>query len=271
MQNTLYQWFLCGCLLLFPMGSNANITTPKAKTPPKATAIWAKDHRYFPTENSLERFGIVEKQSFLLKKVQKKRKKWFFTEGVSDADKDKKAARRRRIFSIVLSVLAGILLIYFLQGTIWLSVITLGIISYFTNRNKINDWERQRYERMQNPDVVADMIEETDEDGNVIRKKIPLSHPLNKWTRRAVNRFVVGLIAPTVGGMLLLIGLFGGNALTLIGTLLIGVGVGFLLVSIVNAFQAIQNKEPRRKYAVIVLVIGLLFLLQYLLTAAAGL
>jgi hypothetical protein len=258
-------------LLLLPMGSNANIVTPKAKTMPKATAIWATDRRHFPAENSLDRFGISKKEQLLLKKVQKKRKKWFFTEGVSDADTDKKTARRRRIFSIIAAVVGGLALIYFLQGTIWLSLAALAILGYFRNRNKIAEWERQRYERMQNPDVAADTIEETDEDGNVITKRIPLSHPLNKWTRRAVNRFVIGLLAPTIGGLLLIVGLFGSGGFTFVGTLLVIVGAGFLLLSIINAFQAIQNKEPRRKYAVVVIVIGLLFFLQYLLSAASAL
>lgn len=271
MQNTLYQCFLFGCLLLLPMGSNANIATPKANTSPKATAIWANDRRHFPAENSLDHFGIIERKQFSLGKSKKKRKNRFFTEGVSDANNDKKTARRRRIFSIIAAVIGGLALIYFLQGTIWLGVAGLAIVGYFRNRNKINEWERQRYERMQNPDVRADTIEEIDDEGNVITKRIPLSHPLNKWTRRAVNRFVIGLLAPTIGGLLLLVGLFGSGGFTFIGTLLVIVGVGFLLVSIINAFQAIQNKEPRRKYAVVVLVIGLLFLLQYLLTAAAGL
>lgn len=270
MQNRLYHWLLCGCLLLLPMGSNANIATPKAKTLPKAAAIWANDRRHFPLENSLERFGIKEKEQLLLEKSQKKRKKWFFTEGASDVDKDKKVARRRRIFSIIAAVIVGIALVYFLQGTIWLGILTLGIVGYFVNRNKINEWEQRRYERMQNPDVRADTVEEIDEDGTVIRKKIPLSHPSNKWTRRAVNRFVVGLIAPSIGGILLLLGAFGSNGLATVGILLVGVGVGFLLVSVVNAIQAIRDKEPRRKYAKLVLIVGLLFILQYLLPFLAG-
>ena len=286
MQNTIYPWFLCLMLSFLPIGSNANIAVPKAQTnrlviasaahsatTPRAASnasISAKDRRHFPSENSLERFGIVEKNENLLGKSKKMRKKRFFTEGVSDADNEKKTARRRRIFSIILAVITGLLLIYFLQGTIWLSVLTLGIVSYFVNRNKINDWERRRYERMQNPDVTADTIEEIAEDGSVYKKKIPLSHPLNKWTRRAVNRFAIGLIAPSIGGILLLLGLFGGGSLAVVGGLLVAIGVGFLIVSIVNAFQAVQAKEPRRKYAVVVLVVGLLFLLQYLLGFAAS-
>ncbi len=271
MQNTIYQWFLCICLSFLPIGLNANIAASKAKISASATAIGANERRHFPSENSLERLGIEEKNQFLLKKSVKKRKKRFFTEGASEADDVKKAARRRRIFSIILTVLAGILLVYFLQGTIWLGAITLGIIGYFTNRNKISEWERQRYERMQNPDVSADTIEEIDDEGNVIRKKIPLSHPLNKWTRRAVNRFVIGLVAPSVGGLLLLLGLLGSSGLAIVGGGLVAVGVGFLIVSVVNAFQAIRDKEPRRKYAKVVLIVGLLFLLQYLPLLASGL
>ena len=270
MQNTIYHWFLCACLSFLPMVSNANIAAPKAKTAHSATAIWAKDRRHFPAENSLERFGIVEKKRFPLKKGQKNRKNRPFTEGDTDADKAKKAARRRRIFSIILAVIAGVLLVSFLQGTIWLGILTLGIVSYFVNRNKINEWEQRRYERLQNPDVRADSIEEIDEDGTVIRKKIPLSHPSNKWTRRAVSRFAVGLIAPTVGGIVLLLGALGSNGLATVGILLVAVGVGFLLVSVVNAIQAIRDKEPRRKYAKLVLVVGLLFILQYALPFLTG-
>jgi hypothetical protein len=270
MQNTLYQWFLCACLSFLPMGSNANIAAPKAKTTASATAIWAGERRHFPKVNPLDRFRILEKWQYLPKKGQKIAKNRVFTEGGDDDAKAKKSARRRRIFYIILAIIAGILLISLLQGSIWLSVVTLGIVSYFTNRNKISEWERRRYERQQNPDVAADTVEELDDDGNIIKKKIPLSHPSNKWTRRAVNRFVIGLIAPTIGGIFALLGIFGSNGLVFLGLGLVAVGAGFLLVSIVNAFQALNAKEPRRKYAKLILIVGLLLIMQYVLPFVFG-
>ena len=270
MQNTLYQWFLCACLLFLPMGLNANIAAPKSKIAAATIAIWTAERRHFPTANPLDRFKILEKWQHSPKKGQKIGKNRVFTEGASDADKERRAARRKRIFAIIAAVIVGVALVYFLQGSIWLSVVGLGIFGYFRNRNKIAEWERRRYERQQADNVAADSMEETDDEGNLIKRKLPLSHPSNKWTRRAVNRFVVGLVAPNVGVIFILLGFLGGDVLGVLGGLMVVLGLGFLIVSMVNAFQAIKDKEPRRGYAKAIIVIGLLVLLPYLLSLVAG-
>lgn len=248
MQNTIYRCFFYVCLLFLPSAVNANIDAPKSAITPSTYPVFAKERRHFPVANPLDRFRIFKKTAI--------------TEGDKKTDKSKKEARVKRIFSIIALVIAGLALIYFLQGTIWLTVFGVGIFAYLRNRNRIKDWERERYERMQNPDVVY----KTDALG---RKKVPLSHPSNKWTRRAINRFVIGLTAPVVGAVFLILGFIGTDALILIGGGLIILGVLFLLVSIVNSAQAIKAKEPRSKSAKAILIIGLLFILRYLLFATA--
>ena len=262
MQNTIYAWFLCGYLSFLPMGSNANIAAPKAKTAPPTTLIWPTDRRHFPTANSFERFRIFEKWRYSLTKGQKNAKKRFFTEGGDDDAKAKKAARRKRIFSIIAAVILGVALIYFLQGSIWLSVVGLGIFGYFRNRNKINELERRRYERMQNPDVVEETGVETEgetaaETQKRIRRALPLSHVANKWTRRAINRFIIGAVGFMVGFVAILLTIFTSGTFPTLAILILSLSYLFSVVGFVNAIQAISAKEPKKDLAWLIVILGL--------------
>lgn len=262
MQNTIYPWFLCLFLSFLPMVSNANIDAPKAVTPSSADAILAQDRRHFPTANPLDHFVALKNLVFSSLKKVKNGAKYKNTEGGDDDAKTKKDARRRRIFSIIAAVIIGVLLIYFLQGSIWLTVVTLGIFSYFSNRNKINDWERRRYERLQNPNVVEETEPEIEGETAADRQKrarrdLPLSHVANKWTRRAINRFLIGTIGFIVGIIALVLGTVSGGTFPTLALLILTVGYLFSLVGFVNAIQAISAKEPKKDLAWLIVILGL--------------
>jgi hypothetical protein len=252
MQNTLYQWLLAVCLLFLPINSEANIDSETAVSMPSANSVFNQTSRHFPKENSTEHLGFFKKWAKFFEKTQN-------TEGASDAEKSLKQARLKRILSIAVPIILGIVLIYFLQGSIWLTIVSVGIWAYWRNRKKITIWEKERYERIENPKPVEK--KETEKE-TTKPLKVPLSDASNKWTRRAVNRFLYGLISVSGGGLFVALGSLSGGTLTL-GILALILGSVLLLISILNAAQAIQNQEPRKKTAKAILVIGILLLLRY--------
>lgn len=262
MKNVLFRYFVGIWLSFLPMGLNANIDAPRAVSAPSTNTILTQERRHFPTANPLDNFISLKKLVFASFKKVKNGAKYKNTEGPDDDAKTKKDARRRRIFSIIAAVIIGVALVYFLQGSIWLSVVGLGIFSYFRNRNKINDWERRRYERMQQPDVVEETGPEIEGETAAERQKrarrdLPLSHVANKWTRRAINRFLIGTVGFVVGIVALLLGIASGGAFPTLAILILSVGYLFSLVGFVNAIQAISAKEPQKDLAWLVVILGL--------------
>jgi uncharacterized membrane protein HdeD (DUF308 family) len=262
MKNIFFRCFVGISLSFLPMGLTANIDAPKAVSAPSANAVLAQERRHFPTANPLNNFIALKKLVFASLKKVKNGAKYKNTEGGDDEVKTQKDARRRRIFAIIAAVIIGVALVYFLQGSIWLSVVTLGIFGYFINRNKINDWERRRYERMQQPDVVEETTPETEgetaaEKQKRVRSELPLSHVANKWTRRAINRFLIGIVGFVVGIVALILAAASGGAFPTFAVLILSVGYLFSLVGFVNAIQAISAKEPQKDWAWLVVILGL--------------
>jgi hypothetical protein len=110
---------------------------------------------------------------------------------------------------------------------------------------------------MENPEPVVKEKETTKP------LKVPLSDASNKWTRQAVSRFLYGLISVSIGGLLAALGGLSGEILFILGIAGVILGSVLLFMSILNAAQALQNQEPRKKTAKIILVIGILLLLRY--------
>jgi hypothetical protein len=127
MQNTIYQWVLYVCLLFLPINSEANIDAKIGATTPSASPSFGQSERHFPRENSTEHLVYFKKWSKYFKKAQN-------TEGSSDTEKSLKQARWKRFFRILLCVIVGLALIYFLQGKFLLALITFAIIAYWATR-----------------------------------------------------------------------------------------------------------------------------------------
>ena len=79
----------------------------------------------------------------------------------------------------------------------------------------------------------------------------------NKWTRRAINRFLIGTVGFVVGIVALLLGVLSGGAAPTLAILILSVGYLFSLVGFVNAIQAISAKEPQKYLAWLVVILGL--------------
>ena len=249
MQTTIYHWFLYLCLCLYPLGADANVDSQTAVNSASANAAVAKTYRHFPKANPLDRFRILKNTGLTLEKRPN-------TEGSSDPDKSVKKARFKRFWRIFGLVVGSLALVYFLQGTIWLALATLAIGLYFFNRKKIEQWDRDRYARAQSVD---DGSLDKDSKGNPI---YPLNHPANKWTRRAINRFAIGLVLGGIGIVFALLGfIFGGGSslggLAIFGLLALGVGYGFSIVGFFNACQAVANKEPKQSFAWLIIILSL--------------
>lgn len=249
MQNTIFRWFLYTFLLLLPLGLDANVDSKTATNSALANADASKTYRHFPKAHLLDRFRIYQKSSTILENRKN-------TEGSSDTKDSAKKVRNKRFWTIFGSIVGGLALIYWLQGTIWLAVVTLAIVLYFANRKKINAWEHERYVRMQKSD---DAPLDTDSKGQPI---YPLSHSANKWTRRAINRFAIGAVLGGIGLLVVLLGAITGGVSSIAGLVGVGVaalllGYGFSIVAFFNAFQAIANKEPKQALAWLIVLLSL--------------
>ena len=250
MQNIIYLWFLYIILLLSPLGLNANVSSKTATRSALANGDVAKTYRHFPKANPLDRFRIFKKSRPTLENYPN-------TEGSSDLENTAKKARSKRFWRIFGTIVGGLALIYWLQGTIWLAIVTLAIVLYFFNRKKIQEWDRDRYARSQSTD---DASLDKDRNGNPI---YPLSHAANKWTRLAINRFAIGTVLGGLGLLLILLGaILGGSTSSIAGLLLLGLialGVGYVfgLVSFFNACKAVANKEPKQLFAWLIILLSL--------------
>jgi hypothetical protein len=264
MQNKLYHWFFFVFLLFLPIGSDAKIDSKN--TAPLANPIFVNEQRHFPTANPLDRFRMPKKLRNFLEKQANIKKNDAYTEGGNKKTNDKRKAFWQRIFTVVLLVAAGVLLVYWLQGTIGLALAGLGIVGYWRNKDRIIDWERRRQERVYAYERAPSKYK--DYNGKSTNS---LSHPANNWTRRALTRFLFGIGLTFLSIVFLVLSIInsGGAIVTLTAIMLIA---GFVLVftSLVNAIKAISMKEPQSAWAWIVVILGLPFILSLLFSIALG-
>ena len=250
MQNTIYLCFSYLLLLLSPLGLDANMDSKTIKTSALANAEMAKVYRHFPKANPFDRFRILKQTGPTLENRPN-------TEGSSGSENSVKKMRSNRFWRIFGAIVGGLALIYWLQGTIWLAVVTLAICLYFFNRKKIQEWDRDRYARSQSMD---DASLDKDRNGNPI---YPLSHAANKWTRLAINRFAIGTVLGGLGLLLVLLGaiLAGSTSsiggLLLLGLIALGVGYIFTIIGFLNACKAVANKEPKQLFAWLIILLSL--------------
>jgi hypothetical protein len=264
MQNKLYHWLFFVCLLFLTIGSDAKIDSKN--TAPLANPIFANEQRHFPTANPLDRFRIPKILKNFLEKQANISRNATITEGGNKKTTDKRKAIWQRIFTVILLVAAGVLLVYWLQGTIGLALAGLGIVSYLRNKDRIIDWERRRKERVYAYEKAPSKYK--DYNG---KSTDSLSHPANNWTRRALTRFLFGIGLTFLSIIFLVISIIssGGAIITLTAIMAI---IGFVLVftSLVNAIKAISIKEPQSGWAWVVVILGLPFVLSLLLSLAIG-
>jgi uncharacterized membrane protein HdeD (DUF308 family) len=244
MQNTICQWFLYVCLLFLPINSEANIDAKIGAMTPSASPSFSQPQRHFPRENSTEHLGYFKKWARFFENQQN-------TEGSPKTEKSLKQARWKWFFRILICVIAGLALIYFLQGKFLLALITFALIAYWRNQNKIKNWQQHR-------------------DSAYKRRGVDnssLQHPDNKWTRRAIDRFLIGIGIFALGVILLLLSLAAEAVLTLA---LLTLLAGYLtsLVGFFNAIQALIVKEPQSDWAWLVVLLGLPAAIVILLLAS---
>jgi hypothetical protein len=255
MQNRLYQWLFFVCLLILPVGTNAKIDTQKAQPVLFENTPISKNQGIAEAAKKIESVRMPR----FLKKIILKR---LYTEGSLKKTEKQKSTIGGKIFTAILLIIAAVLLVYWLQGTIGLLLATLGIGAYLRNRGNIADWERRRYERLNAPEVVAKK-NERDAKGNA---STSLSHSSNRFTRRALTRFLIGVGLAFLALIMLILSLF--SEISAIAGILIVLtfitGTIFTLVSVVNAFTAITNQEPQSGWAWLVVVFGILGALSFL-------
>jgi hypothetical protein len=263
MHNLLYRCLFFICFLCLPVGSEANIAV-------KRTALLANPS-VTEQQSGSQTTSVFERFS-LLKKLKKGLPKRFYTdlsrynrEGGAKPETPKKNTLARRIFKILLLVAAGVLLIYWLQGTIALAILTGGGITYWLNRDRIAERQRLNRERMY----------AYDQEGKKTYKgkaTDSLSHPANKWTRRALSRFLIGVGFVFLGliALILAFAIASSEAFAIFAAALFILGYGFTLTGFFNAIKALSRKEPQSAWAWIVVILGLPFILSLVLSLALG-
>ena len=264
MQNILYQCLLFVCLLFLPISSDAKIDSKNAA--PLAKPIFANEQRHFPTANPLDRFRMPKKLKNFLEKRVNISKNATVIEGGNKKTTDKRKAIWHRIFTVLLLVAAGVLLVYWLQGTIGLALAGLGIVSYWRNKDRIIDWERRRQERVYAYERAPSKYK--DYKG---KSTDSLSHPANNWTRRALTRFLFGIGLTFLSIVFLVLSILSsGDAIIALTAIMLIIGFVLVFTSLVNAIKAISIKEPQSAWAWIVVILGLPFILSLLLSLALG-
>jgi hypothetical protein len=161
-----------------------------------------------------------------------------------EVDRQKK---RKRIFRIGLIAVASILLIYFLQGTIWLAIVPSAIFSFLKIRARIQNRPPAQYEEYD-----------------------PLAYD-SSYARKSVRRFVTGLIftllsvvtviASIASELEALVVPFLGSYIT---------GLIFFAAALIAVIKSFKRKEPFKSTATLILVLSLLFLLPVLTTPLAA-
>jgi hypothetical protein len=284
MQNRIYHCLFFISLLLLPIGSAAKIDTQN--TPPEAVlpAVFAKKQGSFSTKNLFERFRLFNKVKSALNMSEHIDSQRLFQNGTPNVEfqnpksefrnrytegGDKKAVTpkntlAKRIFTILLFAAIGVLIVYYLQGTIWLALVGGGLFAYWRNRNRLTDWERRRYERINAPDMPSNKGTNKERNQDVVsqpsdigKSKSSLSHSANKLTRRALIRFFVGLGLAIIGLVAVLINSFSSSGSITLSIIVFLVGYILAILGYVNAIQALVAKEPQSALAWLVIIFGL--------------
>jgi hypothetical protein len=154
-----------------------------------------------------------------------------------------KKTKQKRIFRIVLLAASSILLIYFLQSTIWLAIIPAAIFSFFKIRNKMRSRPTREY---------------AEYDPHAYHE----SH-----ARKSVRRFVYGLISTLISIVSLIFGVISESsffAFPFLGTYVLG--VIFFIMAIIAVIKSNTLKEPFKSTTTLILVLSFLFLLPFLIT-----
>jgi hypothetical protein len=255
MQNKLYYWLFLTCLLLVPVSSEAKIDAKNAPPSLWESAVSAQGMPHFPMAHPLDRFRMFKKWKNGLNTDLSSGTH----EGGQKRAKKSKSALASRIFTAIALVIAGVLLVYWLQGTIALLLATFGIVSYFRNRDRVAAWQRRREERRNKPYVAE---ERKDEKGNPIKSSAgtdSLNHPANTWIRRGITRFIIGIGLVFSAIIVGIVGaIFGaGTAIGIFGLGLIIFGVLFTAVGVGNAIKSLAEKEPQSGWSWLVIVLGI--------------
>jgi hypothetical protein len=264
MHNLLYRWLFFVCLLCLPIGTEANIASKRAIL--LETPTVAEQQNSGQTVSVFERVRLFKKLKNTLPKRLYTDLSRYNREGGAKPENYKKNTLARRIFKIFLLVAAAVLLIYWLQGTIALAFLTGGGIAYWLNRDRIAERQRRNRERMY----------AYDQEGKKTYKSKAtdsMSHPANKWTRRALSRFLigVGLVFLSIIALVVAFAVASSEAFAIFAVGLVVLGFSFVLTGFFNAIKALVTKEPQSAWAWIVLILGLPFILSLLLSLLLGL
>ena len=209
-----------------PFSSQAIIRS-KLGTPQSTTV--------FPPPIIKERPKSIKQRisNYLLKKISS-----------SKIDTNKKS-KSTRVLNIVLITLLSLAAIYLLQGTFWLTVVALMVLSIFQFRK----WKRNRPPQ---PPIVT--------KGNYYGKK-------------SLRSFLIGLSNIVLGFLTVILAIASeGAAFTLV--LLLGftlLGVIFLSLAISRAIKSLKLREEDNTTSIIVLVLSILLLLPILTSLLFGL
>jgi hypothetical protein len=152
---------------------------------------------------------------------------------------DEKRERNGRIAAWILASILALVLLYFLQGSLWLlaSAVFIGLVlkwrSIFPKKEYPTEYLQYKGE-----------YNEQDEN----RQK--MAHPANKNTRRSLWNFGCAILSFIIG-----VSILGGAGEGVgIAILLIG-GFVFMILSLVYAIIAMTRKEPQRNWTLIPLII----------------
>lgn len=270
MHNLLYRCLFFVCLVCLPIGSEANIAAKRAVLLGNQTVVESQNSAQ--TASVFEHIRILKNlknlKNTLPKRLYTDLSRYHNREGGTKPDTNKKNTLARRIFKILLLIAAGVLLIYWLQGTIGLALVTGGGIAYWLNRDRIAEAQRRNRERRY-------AYEQENKNTYKDRATDSFNHPANKWTHRALKRFLIG-IGLTFLGLIFVILSFIASISSSIGALAIFaiglsiIGYGFTVVGFFNAIKALVAKEPQSAWAWIVVILGSPFILSLLFTLLLG-
>ncbi len=171
--------------------------------------------------------------NYLLKKISS-----------SKIDTDKKS-KSTRVLNIVLITFFSLATIYLLQGTFWLTVVALLVLSIFQFRK----WKRNR------------------------PPQPPIVTKGNQYGKKSLRAFLIGLSSHVLGFLTLILAIASeGAAFSII--LFLGfalLGTIFLSLALARAIKSLRLREEDNTTSIIVLVLSILLLLPILTSLLAGL
>lgn len=154
---------------------------------------------------------------------------------------EKTGTKKRKVLKIVLGVVAGLLLIYLLQGSIWLSIIGASIFTFF----KMRKWIRNRPPR--------------EEPIAASNNEIPFKR---SFARKSILTFVFGIVFMALSFILLILAIASGGGVAVLLFVIAGLlSLAFNISSIVLSLKSIMRNEPYKSGAIVILVLSILFAL----------